>query len=73
MTRFTFHCHVAPSAHGSTISQSLEMSGPLSIVCAPIAGERIAASFEPLLEGLAGKAEAAELVRKAEAADPNVS
>jgi len=58
LTRFTFHCEVVPSASGSTISQSLAMSGPLAFLFAPMAGERIAASFEPLLQGLADKAEA---------------
>jgi hypothetical protein len=58
LTHFTFHCEVMPSGSGSTISQSLAMSGPLAIVFAPMAGERIAASFEPLLNGLAEKAEA---------------
>jgi uncharacterized protein YndB with AHSA1/START domain len=58
LTRFTFHCEVVPSGTGSTISQSIGMSGPLAVVFAPIAGERIAASFEPLLKGLSDKAEA---------------
>jgi hypothetical protein len=61
LTRFTFHCEVLPNGtSSSTISQSLRMSGPLSIVFSPMAGERIAASFEPLLKGLADKAEAAD-------------
>jgi hypothetical protein len=58
LTRFTFHCEVIPgAAGGSTISQSLAMSGPLAFVFGPMAGDRIAASFEPLLKGLADKAE----------------
>ena len=60
LTRFTFHCEVVPDAGGSTISQSIGMAGPLAFFFAPMAGERIAASFEPLLKGLADKAEAAE-------------
>jgi uncharacterized protein YndB with AHSA1/START domain len=59
LTRFTFHCEVVPNPNGSTISQSVAMSGPLAFLFAPMAGERIAASFEPLLQGLADKAEAA--------------
>jgi hypothetical protein len=59
LTRFTFHCEVVPNATGSTISQSVAMSGPLAFLFAPMAGERIAASFEDLLKGLAEKAEAA--------------
>ena len=57
LTHFTFHCEVVPAASGSTISQSISMSGPLAFLFAPMAGERIAASFEPLLKGLADKAE----------------
>src|SRR5712692_7897126 len=60
LTHFTFHCEVVASAGGSTISQTLNISGPLGYVFGPMAGERIAASFEPLLAGLATKAEAAE-------------
>jgi len=33
---------------------------PLGFVFGPMAGERVAASFEPLLAGLAAKAEAAQ-------------
>jgi uncharacterized protein YndB with AHSA1/START domain len=58
LTHFTFHCEIVPGANGSTISQSLSMSGPLAFVFSPLAGERIAASFEPLLKGLSDKAEA---------------
>jgi hypothetical protein len=58
LTHFTFHCEVVPSSNGSAISQSLRMSGPLAFVFSPMAGERIAASFEPLLKGLSDKAEA---------------
>jgi hypothetical protein len=58
LTPFTFHCEVVPTSSGSTISQSLQMAGPLAFVLAPMAGERVAASFEPLLKGLADKAEA---------------
>jgi hypothetical protein len=57
LTHFTFHCDVAPAASGSTISQSIQMTGPLAFIFAPLAGDRIAASFEPLLKGLADKAE----------------
>ena len=60
LTHFTFHCEVVPSSEGSTISQTLKISGPLGFVFGPMAGERIAASFEPLLAGLAAKAEGAQ-------------
>jgi uncharacterized protein YndB with AHSA1/START domain len=58
LTRFIFHCEVVANPGGSTVSQSLGMSGALAFLFAPMAGERIAASFEPLLAGLAAKAEA---------------
>jgi Polyketide cyclase / dehydrase and lipid transport len=56
-TRFTFHCEVTPANTGSTISQSLSMSGPLAFVFSPLAGDRIASTFEGVLEGLAKRAE----------------
>jgi hypothetical protein len=58
LTSFTFHCEVVPGANGSKIAQSIEMSGPLAFLFSPLAGDRIAASFEPLLKGLSDKAEA---------------
>lgn len=57
LTHFTFHCEVVPAASGSSISQSINVSGPLGFIFSPLAGDRIAASFEPLLKGLADKAE----------------
>ena len=59
LTHFTFHCEVVPNPSGSAISQSVTVSGPLAFVFSPLAGDRIAASFEPLLKGLADKAEGA--------------
>ena len=58
LTGFSFQCEVVPSAGGSTISQSLTMSGPLAFLFSLLAGERIAVTFEPLLKGLAQRAEA---------------
>jgi len=58
LTQFRFHCEVVPATTGSRISQSVHMSGPLAFVMAPLAGERIASSFDPLLKGLSDKAEA---------------
>ena len=58
LTRFAFRCEVTPAAGGSRISQSLRMRGPLAALFAPLAGNRIAASFGPLLDGLARYAEA---------------
>ena len=57
-TRFTFHCEVTPAGTGSTITQSLSMSGPLAFIFSPLAGDRIASTFVGVLDGLATKAEA---------------
>jgi hypothetical protein len=71
--RFLFHCQVTPRATGSTISQSLSMSGPLAPVFDPLMGERIAASFEPLLRGLAQKAEQSQTASTTAAPEPPAS
>lgn len=58
LTRFAFMCRITPGAAGrTTISQSLAMSGPLAPVFSPMMGDQVAKTFEPLLEGLAKKAE----------------
>ena len=60
-TTFVFRCAVEPDgADASRISQSIGMRGALAPVFSAMAGARIAASFDPLLQGLAAKAEAAE-------------
>jgi hypothetical protein len=58
LTPFTFHCEVVSGTNGSTISQSVQLGGPLAFLFSPLMGDRIAASFEPLLKGLSDKAEA---------------
>jgi len=58
LTHFTFHCEVTARPDGSEITQTLHMSGPLAVILSPLAGDRIAANFEPLLENLAARAEA---------------
>jgi hypothetical protein len=59
LTRFTFICRIAPGTAGrTTISQSLAVTGPLGPLMAPMMGNNVAKSFEPLLEGLARQAEA---------------
>jgi hypothetical protein len=63
LTHFTFHCEVVSGTsgtNGSDISQTLRMDGPLAFFLSPLAGERIASSFEPLLKGLSDKAEAVD-------------
>jgi hypothetical protein len=58
-TTFRFHCEVGRAASGSRISQSVSISGPLGPVFSRMMGKRIAASFGPILEGLAKAAEKA--------------
>jgi hypothetical protein len=57
-TTFRFHCEIEPAQPGSRISQGISMSGLLAPVFSPMMGNRIAASFQPILEGLARAAEA---------------
>jgi hypothetical protein len=57
-TRFTFFCEVKPAAGGSAISQGLQVGGPLGPLFGPMAGDRVAATFGELLDGLAHTAEA---------------
>ncbi len=56
--RFAFRCEVLPTPDGSRIGQSLRMRGPLAPLYSRMMGERVAASFGPLLDGLARHAEA---------------
>ena len=57
LTHFTFHCRVNASGDGSEISQEVTMSGPLAFFFRAMAGNRIAADFPGLLEGLKRAAE----------------
>jgi hypothetical protein len=58
LTIFVFTCEVRGDGVSRTvISQSVGMRGPLGPVMGPMSGERVAQSFEPLLRGLARKAE----------------
>ena len=58
-TTFTFECQVEPVNGGSRVSQRVIMSGLLSPLTTHTRGDRIAASFEPVLAGLVKAAEAA--------------
>jgi hypothetical protein len=58
-TTFRFHCEVTPAGSGSRLTQSVSMSGILAAIMSPMAGNRIASSFEPILAGLAKAAEGA--------------
>ena len=57
LSRFTFTCTVEPTEGGSTISQSVSMGGLMGGVMSATGGDRVAAGFEPILEGLARAAE----------------
>ncbi len=57
-TLFSFQCQVSPSSAGmSRISQSITVQGPLGPIFGPMMVNRIADTFQPLLRGLAAKAE----------------
>jgi len=57
LSTFHFTCEVAPSGNGSRISQGVSMSGPLGGLMSAMMGERMAAGFEALLDGLKKEAE----------------
>jgi hypothetical protein len=59
LTTFNFRCEVAPNGAGSTIAQSVALSGPLAFLFAPLLGAQLARNFVPVLDGLAAAAEAA--------------
>ena len=56
--RLAFRCEVQPNGAGSRISQGVEIRGPLGGLFSNMMGPKIAQSFEPLLKGLAKRAEA---------------
>ena len=58
LTTFSFICEVTPNGTGSTIAQSVAISGPLSFIFGPMMGPMMASHFVPVLDDLAGAAEA---------------
>jgi len=61
LTRFAFVCSVSRGSAGTTtLSQSIQIGGPLGGLVGGMMGKQIAATFPALLEGLARKAEATE-------------
>lgn len=56
-TKLRFRCEVTTRDAGSSVSQSVTLAGPLAFAFGPMMGPRIAASFTPLLDGLAHAAE----------------
>ncbi len=61
LTRFAFVCKVSPGSAGkTTLSQSIQVGGPLGGLVGGMMGKQIADTFPALLQGLARKAEATE-------------
>lgn len=56
-TTFRFHCRIAPKGSGSTISQHVEVKGPLGFL-GFMFGPNVSKEFPTLLQNLAKKAEA---------------
>jgi uncharacterized protein YndB with AHSA1/START domain len=58
LTKFTFIAEVTPQGTGSTIAQTVAVSGPLAFLFGPLMGEQMASHFVPVLDDLAAAAEA---------------
>jgi Polyketide cyclase / dehydrase and lipid transport len=57
LSTFHFMCEVAPANDGSRITQGVTMTGLLGGLMSAMMGERVAAGFEAILEGLKKEAE----------------
>jgi uncharacterized protein YndB with AHSA1/START domain len=57
LSTFHFKCEVMPAEAGSRISQGVSMTGPLGGLMSVLMGERMAAGFEAILDGLKKEAE----------------
>jgi uncharacterized protein YndB with AHSA1/START domain len=57
LSTFHFKCEVASASDGSRITQGVTMTGPLGGLMSATMGERVAAGFEAILEGLRKEAE----------------
>jgi uncharacterized protein YndB with AHSA1/START domain len=58
LTSFTFNCGITPEGSGSRIAQYVAISGPLAFLFGPMMGTEMAKQFVPVLDDLAGAAEA---------------
>ena len=56
-TVFTFVCEIVPDGSGSTISQSIAITGPLTFLVGPLLGNEMAKHFVSVLDDLACAAE----------------
>ena len=57
-TKFLFHCRVEPSGGKTTISQAVEVGGPLGPILGGMMGPQVSKDFDVLLANLAKRAEA---------------
>ena len=57
LSQFVFRCEIQPEGSGSRISQSVTMRGPLGWLYSLLMGSQMARGFEPILRGLAERAE----------------
>ena len=57
-TIFLFHCRVEPSGGKTTISQAVEVGGPLGPILGGMMGPQVSKDFDVLLANLAKRAEA---------------
>lgn len=57
-TTFTFNCEITPDGSGSTIAQSIAISGPLAFLVGQMMGKEMAKHFVPVLDDVARAAEA---------------
>jgi uncharacterized protein YndB with AHSA1/START domain len=58
LTTITFNCEITPAGTGSTIAQSVAISGPLGFLFGAMMGNEMAKHFVPVLDDLARAAEA---------------
>lgn len=58
LTAMTFNCEITPAGSGSTIAQSVAISGPLGFLFGAMMGNEMAKHFVPVLDDLARAAEA---------------
>lgn len=58
MTTLTFGCEIVPDGTGSTIAQSVTISGPFAPILGAMMGNEMAKHFIPVLDDLARAAEA---------------
>jgi hypothetical protein len=57
LTLFTFTCEITPDGAGSTIAQSVAITGPLGFIFGPMMGGEMVKHFVPVLDDLARTAE----------------